>query len=633
MATKGMRQLAIFKAWQPMDPKSEFYKYGMKIWNISNGASLAAQGCEEPVVEVRQANWQAYSPSPLEEGRSSNRPCPVSFSSDLTHLRVGSQMLRLDENERYRAVSGMDATSGMELCDYFEEFAARGNFIAIARRRTLVQPVADVPNVAGSSKDYKTNDPANAGVQTKDNVPDSAENSADIPSSPKSPGSISEQGSVVGEDSSSDTEDYCCTSSEEESDHNSAYESWSEGSTDIDWNCQDDDIGLDDDDDKSRTSHSSDSGSSRDEAVLSHGQLLDDYDGDGGVRFDFNDIRYPAHDYSSDEESHVGRFRATLPQGRKHSRTSPSQCSIAVYDSSSGSAVPLFRHSSRLTTELYESAPAFHPSRPLLVWPLCGGDILFADFQQKTYFVRNILPSARYTRHVSIKCRFSGCGQYLHIASLEAQQRPQRRHQKTADGRPEVRPTTLSIFVSTHRLSSRKTTRSPPQLLHRSKVALGEYAAFSLSALPIAVTWTTEHAYVTCNATVLNVYRISLFKQQQLGTNVMVPKHSIPLPSSAVARQVQYFPPANGQSKAMVFLSSTNNLQRVQLFPATAGEEATGMPSPDDASPPVGYFLDELRDLGGWGVSMAEVRVRPGWRDGGLVKKMQWLDTDDDCCC
>lgn len=399
--------------------KDDSLRFRQKIWNISNGASLAAQGCEEPVVEVRQANWQAYSPSPLEEGRSSNRPCPVSFSSDLTHLRVGSQMLRLDENERYRAVSGMDATSGMELCDYFEEFAARGNFIAIARRRTLVQPVADVPNVAGSSKDYKTNDPANAGVQTKDNVPDSAENSADIPSSPKSPGSISEQGSVVGEDSSSDTEDYCCTSSEEESDHNSAYESWSEGSTDIDWNCQDDDIGLDDveggenergsvtessddeDDDKSRTSHSSDSGSSRDEAVLSHGQLLDDYDGDGGVRFDFNDIRYPAHDYSSDEESHVGRFRATLPQGRKHSRTSPSQCSIAVYDSSSGSAVPLFRHSSRLTTELYESAPAFHPSRPLLVWPLCGGDILFADFQQKTYFVRNILPSARYSTYIN----------------------------------------------------------------------------------------------------------------------------------------------------------------------------------------------------------------------------------------
>jgi hypothetical protein len=37
---------------------------------------------------------------------------------------------------------------------------------------------------------------------------------------------------------------------------------------------------------------------------------------------------------------------------------------------------------------LYHSPPVLHPSKTLVVWPLRGGDRLFGDYSENTYFVR-----------------------------------------------------------------------------------------------------------------------------------------------------------------------------------------------------------------------------------------------------
>lgn len=47
---------------------------------------------------------------------------------------------------------------------------------------------------------------------------------------------------------------------------------------------------------------------------------------------------------------------------------------------------------------LYASPPIIHPSKSLVVWPLSVGDVLFADFQANTYFIRKLGPSATHSK-------------------------------------------------------------------------------------------------------------------------------------------------------------------------------------------------------------------------------------------
>jgi hypothetical protein len=54
----------------------------------------------------------------------------------------------------------------------------------------------------------------------------------------------------------------------------------------------------------------------------------------------------------------------------------------------------LFEYSCPLRFMLYDSPPAVHPQESLVVWPLGGGDLLFADIAAKTYFTRQLRPSA-----------------------------------------------------------------------------------------------------------------------------------------------------------------------------------------------------------------------------------------------
>lgn len=68
---------------------------------------------------------------------------------------------------------------------------------------------------------------------------------------------------------------------------------------------------------------------------------------------------------------------------------------LTVYRVSSGKPARIFHYRHNIPTMLYQSPPVLHPYSPLLVWPLGGGELLFVDYEEKTYFIRATMPSTR----------------------------------------------------------------------------------------------------------------------------------------------------------------------------------------------------------------------------------------------
>lgn len=281
-----------------------------------------------------------------------------------------------------------------------------------------------------------------------------------------------------------------------------------------------------------------------------------------------------------------------------------------------------------------------------------------------------------------MQSHFSACGRYLHIASIEArivEKKPRHRPDRygfrdpdptgnsipasrsaqsatvwaaggTDDPRLRGQELVLSAFVTTHRLSGAKTTRSPPRLAHRAVVGLGRYAALSLDNLPITFNWAPGHVYLSLSGHRLNVVRIRLFRPAKPSSRGLAaedamacaPRLPVMLPLSATGRQVHYLPPPppppstagagpKSDARGIVLLGSYGGYgDRVQLRPSAevphrdhCGVDAGHtMPYP---CPAVGFYVDEDEDLGGWVPYEAEGTGKPApgekFRDGRLVMR------------
>lgn len=275
-----------------------------------------------------------------------------------------------------------------------------------------------------------------------------------------------------------------------------------------------------------------------------------------------------------------------------------------------------------------------------------------------------------------MQSHFSECGKYLHIASIEARIVEKRKHKSDRYGEepnstsllasksaqsatvwatdPSLRSQelVLSAFVTTHRLSGSKTTRSPPRLIHRAIVGLGRYAALSLDNLPITFNWAPGYVYLSLSGHRLNAIRIRLFRSKPSQQGPAEPAASAPrlpvmLPLSATGRQVHYLPPPSAASgtttdtRGIVLMGSYGGYgDRVQLRPSVevphkdhCGVDAGHtMPYP---CPAVGFYVDEERDFGGWLPYEAEGTGAPArgekFRDGRLVmRKMEGFGAQDD---
>lgn len=63
---------------------------------------------------------------------------------------------------------------------------------------------------------------------------------------------------------------------------------------------------------------------------------------------------------------------------------------LNVYDTSSSQMKLVFKYRKEHYGMLHDSPPAIHPREPLVVWALTGTQLLFADFQNKTWFEQRI---------------------------------------------------------------------------------------------------------------------------------------------------------------------------------------------------------------------------------------------------
>jgi hypothetical protein len=566
-------------------------------------------------------------------------------------------MFSRDEAGDYIAVPGFSALYPYHPA-YIEEFAVRG-YITVLTSRQKVLPVesycSGLPDhkVDSFGTDFlKMEGWRRAWIESR------IEPEQDVESS---------------SDSSSGSED-------------AGYETWSECSTEHSENLEDDIItpwagpvsDMDDDDiesdsDEADSSNSSEIDSLKDDSDLKKESVTSvDSDSDGSDidtsavvgygRWHDDDRDAWADSDSEDNDSDSAKGRPT----RDEKLPSELMASITIFDrSSNDTPMRVFHLVKPLPFPLYDSPPVIHPFKSLVVWPLSAGDVLFADFLAKTYFVRKLRPStlhstqrpAQYNlalilnpelaRHIFMKCHFSPCGFYLHFASLEGQKKPgTSRKKKDGAERPPVK---LALLVSTYRLSSRKTTRSPPSLVHRARLYLGSESTLSVSKLPYTLTWTPRHLYFTRSDSTLKVSRISLFNIEKTSASlqieehpVLVPRKPIFLPESAGKRQVYYFPPTGESPTSTVIVGSETSGRETQVTGVEDQVPGSGLRNRDlivysikqvfgQLSPPVGCYLHQETDLGGWSKSHERSALPDDLGIGQLDRRLEKFDPDDDC--
>ena len=258
-----------------------------------------------------------------------------------------------------------------------------------------------------------------------------------------------------------------------------------------------------------------------------------------------------------------------------------------------------------------------------------------------------------------MKCHFSPCSKYLHIASLEAQTMKQSKSDLKEGTKPRL---ALSTFITTHRLSTRKTTRSPTTLIHRVKVNLGITTSLSPTRMPVEVTWAENEVYLSTSSDTnhLTLLRVNLFPPAKDVTPsehdaVSIPKLPILLPESAHSRSVHYYPPQTNSTRALIIIGSwagkseldtdvdkskpapdaksDTDVDKSKPAPdAAPNERDTDQDLPETVSPPMGFYIDVQKDLGGWRASDKEEAIEKDKDKGQLKQKMDIFAADDDCC-
>ena len=667
----------------------------------------------------------------IAELAKSENPKAISFSPDLTCIRVGPRVFVKEKTSNYVNLNNLELMTE-ELSPCFEHVVLQNSNLVLASRTKLsaIVPTRDRKQkpVAGKENEKPDADAASK-EETKNLSPDDSGDkvSSDTPLPTKDMKDAPDNGEA-------DDESVTSSTNPNSSAWNSAEESWSEASTEADEDIDAAIAALESSEDESSAANESDTDSdneskpsekdnSSDAPVATQGGLLEDSDYDSAEQnLDWLD---DVDSYDETSESDVdARFASDSDNnsvdsgnqalirayGRSRARRysyKGQQGLLMVYDLNQGHPVQLFKFSHLLTTVLEESPPAIHPTQPLVVWPLSGGDILFADYRANSYFIRKFKPSTRKgiylqlsgkfkdcltntkASHEFVQCHFSPCGRYLHIASLESQIEPITKKELKKGTTPSK---LSSAFISTHRLSKRKTTRSPPLLIHRVKISLGKHSS---TEMPIQITWSPDHAFISSSSAsnTLSLFRIELFapRKGEKKDLVCVPRASTVLPKSARSAGVQYFAPGLHDTRALVSIGSsandkddeaksdnkagkdgkamdreksknekegdnTANDKKSEPDPAKATEEKDETPEDEKAqvknlkdnaskkdiakdetkptktfSPPIIFYLNVDTDLGGWVLSDAIEEIKSDTARGSLEQKMDKF-IEDDCC-
>lgn len=321
----------------------------------------------------------------------------VTFSTDLKVLRIGSQIFIKNTSGQFipRFSFGLYQT-GVEKS--LEEFAASRSYVALATRQKrqpkkenqITKRVEEVPSspiaLPKRVEDSDTDD---------DNEDDSGSSDGGSDSIDEDPGSTNEGSSSSDEGSGSSSDDDLLQC-------DSASESWSEGSTNVTEESESEEDSSQSSTKSSRSSSVS-SSASRNAAATREALLMDlDDESEGDplyMRATDDESDTQSSDDSGDEEASDYRHSNRPVRMKSPNNILEKNGLLLVYDIGSlNSPKLLFRYRQPLPVSLKDSPPVFHPTKSLLVWPLFGGEILFADFQLKTFFMRKAGVSARNSR-------------------------------------------------------------------------------------------------------------------------------------------------------------------------------------------------------------------------------------------
>ena len=333
-------------------------------------------------------NWVLYV-KPPSEGLARLVARPTALSGNAQILRLGAQLFRRDEDNEYRVASGGDAPA------YFEEVSGRGALVVIgSRSHTLAAKLQEPYRLFERlGEDFTRLERLENPSDTKDDNPCTIANESD--------------------------DEWLSEASSDSSDvEMEAYESWSEGSTDeegyVSSNSSSEpevseqltsDPGSEAEPDEDSTSSSSSSESDLVEAESASGKDTPSvlsrsaFPSLGGSQ----DSVAEKELWAMEVDARLGALFHGRPLGQTYDdMQSPNAREATVllttlqYDLNS-TPTKLFEYSCPLRFMLYDSPPAVHPQESLVVWPLGGGDLLFADVAAKTYFTRQLRPSASHS--------------------------------------------------------------------------------------------------------------------------------------------------------------------------------------------------------------------------------------------
>ncbi|KAL5043901.1 hypothetical protein BDW71DRAFT_209886 [Aspergillus fruticulosus] len=632
-------------------------------------------GVQKPKLQQRQtlevheeiANWNLFVKKEDRDvtGRS-GRAKPVAFDYDARGLRIGSQIYKRDKNGLFQKIH-IDNSQKKHFPTYLEEFLIQGKYLITASRRRAPVPSEE------RLEDMVGNPVLDVGKLFEESLESKTEYDSDG----------SEMADIDQSSSESDDSDISLSSAQTGIDWSSGDETWSEGSTDVEEAIRDENAiiffrgyidGSSSSESESESSASDDNESEADSdsgglgatpySRFLRGFMDDDSDGD--------DAYVPIDDSDGDSDGGL-HLRSRYGQTRffrKKTKSALEAC-LRVFSISETGLTCIFQLSRPIDLLLYDSPPILHPFKPLIIWPMSPGNVLFAKFENKTWFKRKLRPTTTFTRQVLAKGHFSPCGKYLHIAILEARRKPpkeKKSKRKDPSPKPDLIPLELSLFVTTHRLSSRKTTRAPPTQIYRTKIELGHFHSLPVSQLPFALTWTPSQLYFTVGRKELTVFKIKLFPPrdgEESEDPVLVPRESVFLPATAKTREVRFFPSSpdstlsDNESKCEhegsmhVLIGSQIRSSRVLLGegpstsnPDSAHNEEGGFQVEGTAwipqseavrgvegsvSMPVGFYIPSEKDFGGWIRSDDIVDVPADRGVGQLDSKVERFDVEEDC--
>lgn len=286
---------------------------------------------------------------------------------------------------------------------YFEEFAARGQYVALVSRQKAPKPFVRTNKKSKSAEDENAEDD-DAGFEESDilSTPSVSIDARSEPpnkmtevTTPKSSPETDDGQSAPNSssDEESETHDVVSESSSISLELDSDDEDWSDGSTDLEnigFPASDDANDVSTESTEVSSHHTQSSGTSdTDEEHPSggpHGAHFEDSDSGKDVNF------------ADDEDDIAYRSDSDGPTFRRITKSRTPKGTITVFDINQEPPKLLFQCLHALPVMLYDSPPVIHPTQSLVVWPLCGGDILFADFLAKSYFIRKSRPTSRHSK-------------------------------------------------------------------------------------------------------------------------------------------------------------------------------------------------------------------------------------------